>query len=143
MAQAKSGDTVSVQYEGKFEDGTVFDSSKDQGPLQFTLGQGMMIPGFEEAVKGMNLGDIKTVTITPEKGYGPHQKELVVEIAKEQLPPGLDPEPGQRLQFSKDNHNIEFSVVELTDATVIFDANHPLAGKTLTFEIELVEIKQG
>lgn len=142
MKQVKEGDTVSLHYKGTFEDGTVFDSSETHGALKFTVGKGMVIPGFEEAAMGMKLGETKTVTIPPEKGYGPHQDGLIITIDKKELPPDLDPVVGQRIEFSKDKQRLQLQVVEATDETVTFDANHPLAGKVLIFELLLLEIEQ-
>jgi peptidylprolyl isomerase len=141
MKQAKEGDTVSLHYKGSFEDGTVFDSSETHGALKFTIGKGMVIPGFEEAAVGMKLGETKTVTISPEKGYGPPQDGLIITIDKKELPPDLDPQVGQRVEFSKDKQRLQLTVVEVTNDTVTFDANHPLAGKTLIFELLLLEIE--
>ncbi len=141
MKQAKEGDTVSLHYKGTFEDGTVFDSSDTHGALKFTIGKGMVIPGFDEAVLGMKLGETKTVTIPPEKGYGSHRDDLLIKINKAELPPDLNPVVGQRLEFSKDKQRLQFTVAEVTDDAVTFDANHPLAGKTLIFELLLLEIE--
>lgn len=141
MKQAKEGDTVSLHYKGTFEDGTVFDSSETHGALKFTIGKGMVIPGFEEAVTGMKLGETKTVTIPPEKGYGPHKDELLIKINKTELPADLDPVVGQRVEFSKDQQRLQLIVAEVGDDVVTFDANHPLAGKTLVFELLLLEIE--
>jgi peptidylprolyl isomerase len=141
MKKAKEGDTVSLHYKGSFEDGTVFDSSDTHGALKFTIGKGTVIPGFEEAVVGMKLGETKTVTIPPEKGYGPHKDELLIKINKTELPTDLDPVVGQRLEFSKDKQRLQLTVSEVTGDAVVFDANHPLAGKTLFFELLLLEIE--
>jgi len=141
MKQAKEGDSVSLHYKGTFEDGTVFDSSDTHGALKFTVGKGMVIPGFEEAVVGMKLGETKTVTIPPEKGYGPHKDELLIKIDRNEIPPDLEPVVGQRVEFSKDKQRLQLTVVEATDDAVTFDANHPLAGKTLVFELLLLEIE--
>ncbi|HOI69880.1 MAG: peptidylprolyl isomerase [Methanothrix sp.] len=141
MRQAKEGDSVSLHYKGSFEDGTVFDSSETHGALKFTVGRGTVIPGFEEAVVGMKLGEAKTVTIPPEKGYGPRKEELLVRIARQELPPDLDPAVGQRIEFSKGDQRFELAVSEVTEEAVTFDANHPLAGKTLVFDLLLLEIE--
>lgn len=141
MKQAKEGDTVSLHYKGSFENGTVFDSSETHGALKFTVGKGMVIPGFEEAVVGMKLGETKTVTIPPEKGYGSHKDELLIKIERNELPPDLDPVVGQRVEFSKDKQRLQLTVAEVGDDAVTFDANHPLAGKTLIFELLLLEIE--
>ncbi len=141
MKQAKEGDTVSLHYKGSFEDGTVFDSSETHGALKFTIGKGMVIPGFDEAVLGMKLGETKTVTIPPEKGYGSHRDDLLITMDRKELPPDLNPVVGQRLEFSKDKQRLQFTVAEVGDDAVTFDANHPLAGKTLVFELLLLEIE--
>ncbi len=141
MKKAKEGDTVSLHYKGTFEDGTVFDSSETHGALKFTIGKGMVIPGFEEAVVGMKLGETKTVTLPPEKGYGSHRDDLLITMDRKELPPDLNPVVGQRLEFSKDKQRLQFTVAEVSDDAVVFDANHPLAGKTLNFELLLLEIE--
>jgi len=140
MEFAKKDDVVRLNYKGTFADGTVFDSSENHGPIQFIIGKGMVIPGFEDAVIGMKPGDSKTIEISSENAYGPHRDELVLEIPKDKLPEGLEPEIGQRIQFSKDDQKFELQVVAMSEANVTFDGNHPLAGKDLIFEIELLEI---
>jgi len=140
MAPAKSGDLVRLNYKGTLADGTVFDSSEAHGPLQFSIGKGMVIPGFEEAVVGMKPGESKTVEIPSEKAYGPHRDELILDISRDKLPEGFEPEAGQRVQFSKDNQKLDLQVIDVREDMVTFDGNHPLAGKDLTFEIELLEI---
>jgi len=141
MSKAKDGDTVKVHYTGKLEDGSVFDFSADGDPLEFTIGEGRIILGFEEAVKGMEAGESKTVNISPEDAYGAYQEELVVMIERKEFPPHLEPEAGQELQISQPNGaTAVVTVVEVTDSVVKIDANHPLAGKDLTFDIELVAI---
>lgn len=141
MAEAKQGDTVKVHYTGKLEDGTVFDSSKQDEPLEFTIGQGQIIPGFEKAVLGMNPGESKTVEVTPEDAYGPHRDEMVVEVNREALPANLDAQVGQQLQIQKeDGGNVIVMVTDTSDSSITLDGNHPLAGKDLTFDLELVEI---
>lgn len=140
--EAKHGDTVEVHYTGTLEDGTVFDSSLEREPLEFTLGEGKMIPGFEEAVRGMQVGQSKTVTITADKAYGPHRDDRILLIKREQLPEDLNPEVGQRLQMRQtEGPTIPVIVTEVFETAIVVDANHPLAGKDLTFEIELLEIK--
>ena len=142
MAQAASGDTVKVHYTGKLDDGTVFDSSREREPLEFTLDEGQIIPGFEEAVVGLEQGDETTVEIPPEKAYGPHQEDAVMEFPLEQLPDEMEPEVGMQLQLQGQNGQaFPARVVEVGDDTVTLDANHPLAGETRTFEIELVEVE--
>jgi peptidylprolyl isomerase len=141
MTQAKESDTVKVHYTGRLNDGTVFDSSVDREPLEFTLGEGQVIPGFEEAVIGMNLGDSKTVAIPADQAYGPYRQEMLVVIGRGEFPTSITPEIGQHLQVRQaDGQVILVTIAEVTDSTVTLDANHPLAGQDLTFEIELVEI---
>ena len=141
MAQAKYGDTVKVHYTGKLGDGTIFDSSIDRDPLEFTLGEGRVIPGFEQAVVGMDLNETKTVKIPEDKAYGPHREELVAEVDRSQLPADLEPEIGQQLQGRQaDGQVIVATVTDVSESSVTLDANHPLAGKDLTFDIQLVAI---
>ena len=140
-AQAGNGDTVQVNYTGKLADGTVFDSSIGREPLEFTLGAGQVIPGFEEAVFGMKVGEKKTVTIPVDEAYGPYRDELVAEVSREKLPADLTPEVGQQLAVKRsDGATGIVTIISVSDNTVTIDANHPLAGKDLTFEIELVKI---
>ncbi len=141
MVQAKSGDTVKVHYTGKLDDGTVFDSSSNREPLEFTVDGGQVIPGFDKAVIGMSPGDSKTEKIPMEQAYGPYQSEMVLQVSKQQMPPDLQPEVGQQLQIQQANGQvIPVLVTEVTDSDVTLDANHPLAGEDLTFDIQLVEI---
>ncbi len=142
MAEAKKGDTVSVHYTGKLEDDTVFDSSTGGDPLSFEIGSGQIIPGFEQGVIGMSPGDTKTVDIAPEQAYGPYRDDQVIEVGVEKLPDDIDPEVGQRLQVQQQNgQTAVVTVKEIADGAVKLDANHPLAGKNLTFEIELVDVE--
>ncbi|MBC8276256.1 MAG: peptidylprolyl isomerase [Chloroflexi bacterium] len=141
-SQARNGDVVQVDYTGKLADGTVFDSSVERGPLEFTLGAGQVIPGFEKAVLGMKVGEQKTVTIPADEAYGPYRDEQVVELPREKLPSDMTPEVGQQLVMRQsDGSEIVVVITEVSDETVTIDANHPLAGKDLTFEIELVKIQ--
>lgn len=141
MAQAKNGDSVKVHYTGRFDDGTIFDSSREGEPLEFTLGQGTVIPGFEEAVVGMRTGESKTARIAPENAYGPRREEMVVELSRADLPRTVRPQVGQQLQFpQKEGGSIIVQIAEVTDTHIVIDANHPLAGRELIFEIELVKI---
>jgi peptidylprolyl isomerase len=141
MVEAKYGDTVRVHYTGKFEDGTVFDSSTDQDPLEFTLGQGQLIPGFEQAVMGMIPGQSKTEAIPAAAAYGPRHQEMVVEIDREQMPANMQPEVGQQLEISQNpGEIIPVVVAAVSENKVILDANHPLAGENLVFDIQLLEI---
>ena len=141
MAQVKKGDKVKVHYTGKLDNGTVFDSSKGRNPLEFTIGDGKIIPGFEEAVISMQPGESKTIKIEAEKAYGPYRKELVAEIEKSKFPENIKPEIGQQLQVKQENGQmIIVMIIGFSDTHVTLDANHPLAGRDLTFELELVEI---
>ncbi len=141
MSQAKDGDTVKVHYTGKLENGTVFDTSTDRQPLELTLGSGKIIPGFEKGITGMGVGDTKTITVLPEEAYGPSRKELIVDIKKTDLPEDITPAIGKELQVQqKDGNPIEITITDMDEDTVTLDANHPLAGNTLLFEVELVEI---
>lgn len=141
MAQAKSGDTVRVHYTGKLEDGTVFDSSRNRDPLEFTIGAGQVIRGFEQAVAGMEPGESKAAELAPEEAYGPHRKEMVAVVQRTDLPPDLDPAVGQQLAVKQqDGREFHVRVTETSETTVTIDANHALAGKTLVFELELVEV---
>ena len=141
MTQAKNGDKVKVHYTGKLEDGTVFDSSLNDEPLEFTIGEGDLIPGFELAVVGMIPGDSKTEKIPADQAYGPHIDEMVMEVEREYMPTDFEPEVGQQLQVRQsDGEVIPVIITEVSDSSVTLDANHPLAGMDLIFEIQLVEI---
>jgi peptidylprolyl isomerase len=141
MSQAKTGDTVHVHYTGTLEDGTEFDSSAGRDPLEFTVGSGQVIPGFENAVEGMAVGDSKSVNISPEEGYGHRNEQMVQEVPKSALPDDLEPKEGMGLQAQgQDGKVINLTVTSVAGDTITVDANHPLAGKTLNFAIELVKI---
>jgi FKBP-type peptidyl-prolyl cis-trans isomerase 2 len=141
MAQAKQGDKVQLHYMGKLQDGTIFDSSRERHPLQFTIGEGKVIAGFEQAVIGMKVGEHKTARIPIEQAYGPHREDMVVTMDRSKLPPGLNPKIGQRLEMTQvDDQTSLVTVIDATESTLTLDANHPLAGKELTFDIELVGI---
>jgi peptidylprolyl isomerase len=141
MGQAKLGDTVTVHYTGKLTDGTVFDSSNDDNPLEFKLGEGQLIPGFEEAVMGMNAGDSKTTHIPVAQAYGEYRPEMVIEVERNQIPPELEPEVGQQLQIQQPTGQVVPVVItDISDSSVRLDANHPLAGEDLIFDIQLVAI---
>lgn len=141
MQQAKHGDTVKVHYTGKLEDGSVFDTSQGSDPLSFKLGDGMVIPGFEDAVLGMSPGQSRTERIPPTKAYGQHRKELILEVDRGNIPDDADIEVGQSLVIGNEQgQTINVLVTEITEKMVTLDANHPLAGKTLEFTIELVKI---
>jgi len=138
---AKDGDTVKIHYTGTLEDGTTFDTSEGREPLEFTLGEGMVIPGFEKAVYGLQVGKSKTVTIPVEEAYGPYSDDLILVVEREELPADLEPEVGQQLQMQQtDGRTVVVIITDVSEDTITIDANHPLAGKDLTFEIELVEI---
>lgn len=138
---AERGDEVTVEYTGKLEDGTIFDSSEEREPLTFTLGDEQVIPGFEEAVLGMEPGESTTANVPPEDGYGARTDERVFEVERTDLPEEIDPEVGDRLQVQdRAGQTFPASVVEVADSTVTLDANHPLAGQELTFDIELVSV---
>jgi len=141
MAEAKSGDTVKVHYTGKLEDGTIFDSSIEREPLEFKIGNGNMIPGFEKAVVGMGLGDTITTNIPYQEAYGEKKTEMVVEVPKEQVPEDITPEVGLQLSIAQqDGSAIPVVISEVNESNIVLDANHPLAGKNLIFDIELVDI---
>ena len=141
MSQVKKGDTVQVNYMGKLQDGTIFDSSYGRCPLKFTLGKGQLITGFENAVLGMSTGQKKTVIIPPAEAYGPRNTNAVVEMERKNLPTDLEVKVGQRLELTQeDNSTVLVTVAATSDSTITLDANHPLAGQDLTFEIEVVSI---
>jgi FKBP-type peptidyl-prolyl cis-trans isomerase 2 len=134
---------VRIHYTGRLDDGRTFDSSRDGEPLEFTLGEGAVIPGFEEAVVGMTPGESKTVSVAPEDAYGPHRPEMVQEVERGLLPADMQLKPGLQLQAqSRDGEPLLLVVREVADSTVTLDANHPLAGERLTFDIELVELDE-
>lgn len=141
MTQAKKGDKVKVHYTGKLTDGTVFDSSDGRAPLEVVLGKGQVIAGFEEALTGMGPGEKKTVVIPVDKAYGVHDPQMVMEVPLEHVPADLKPEVGQRLEVGGTNGEVMMVVVkEISDSHIYLDANPPLAGQDLTFDLELVEI---
>lgn len=139
MTEVKRGDNVKVHYTGKLKDGTVFDSSAGGEPLEFAVGSGQVIAGFEEGVVGMKVGESKVVEIPVAKAYGERNDAMVIQAPIEQVPPDLHPELGMRLEMGGANGEIlRVVVTEITDTHITLDANPPLAGKDLTFEIELV-----
>ena len=141
MAKAKNGDTVKIHYTVWLENGTVFDTSINHDPLQFTIGEGRIIPGFEQAVVGMNPGESKTTKVLANKAYGPHRKEKVATIPRNQFPAHLKPKVGQQLQIPHaDGRTAVVTVTDVSESSVTLDANHPLAGKDLIFDIQLMEI---
>lgn len=142
MGPAKAGDTVRVHYTGKLEDGTVFDSSWEREPLAFQLGAGQIIPGFEKVVEGMTPGDKTTTLIPAAEAYGPRSEQALVTVPRSDLPPEIEPQVGQRLQMQQEgNHPLTVEIIQVDDDQVTLDANHPLAGKDLSFDIELVAIQ--
>jgi peptidylprolyl isomerase len=140
MQAANTGDTVRVHYTGKLEDGSVFDTSAGRDPLEFRLGGGEVIPGFEEAITGMAPGDERRVTIPAAEAYGPRREELILVVSRSELPAELEPEVGQQLQMSQDGQDFVVTISDVTAQDVVLDANHPLAGEDLTFELQLVDI---
>ena len=141
MTQAKSGDTVRIHYTGTLDDGTQFDSSAGRDPLEFALGAGHVIPGFDNAVDGMAVGENKTVTIPPDEAYGQRHEQLVQQVSRSALPDDIEPAVGMQLQSqSPEGQTMMLVVTEVEDESITVDANHPLAGQALTFAIELVEI---
>jgi peptidylprolyl isomerase len=142
LSKVKEGDTVKVHYTGKLtDDGTVFDSSREREPLEFTLGEGKLIPGFENAVVGMEEGDSTTVDLASEDAYGERREDLELEVSKSDLPENIDPQVGMQLQMQQqeDGQTIPVQITAVEDEYVKLDANHPLAGKDLTFDIKLIE----
>ncbi|MBN1521931.1 MAG: peptidylprolyl isomerase [Candidatus Aureabacteria bacterium] len=141
MVQAKMGDRVKVHYKGTLDNGDVFDSSYERHPIEFTIGEQKLIPGFESALVGMNEGEKKTVNVLSDEAYGQAQADLIAVVKKDRLPSNIEPCVGQVLQVtSQGGAIINFAITDMTDDTVTLDANHPLAGKDLLFEIELLQI---
>lgn len=142
MSKVKDGDTVKVHYTGKLDNGEVFDTSRERDPFEFKLGDEAVIPGFEKGVVGMGVGDSKTIEISPDDAYGAKKEELVVEVQKSELPEDIIPSLGQRLQIrQQDGNPIVVTITDMDEDNITLDANHPLAGYTLFFDVELVEIK--
>ncbi len=141
MSTVKANDKVRVHYTGTLSDGQIFDSSVDREPLEFTVGAGQMIPGFDAAVEGMELNEKKSFTLKPEEAYGPVNEDLFHKVERNQLPAELKPEVGQVLVAgSPDGHEMQVTVQEVHEDSITIDANHPLAGKDLTFDVQIVEI---
>ena len=141
MSAVKDGNAVKVHYTGKFEDGTVFDSSKEGEPLDVTIGSGKVIPGFENGIIGMKNGENKTITLPTEEAYGPVRDDLIIDVKKAEIPENIKPEVGLSLQMKQPNGDVvNLVVTDVAEETVTLDANHPLAGQILIFDIEVVEI---
>ncbi len=141
-AGAERGDTVVVHYTGRLEDGTVFDSSEGKGPLEFTISEGQVIPGFEQGVLGLEPGQSKTLNIPAEDAYGPYDPQLVTEVERSAFPPDLELDVGMQVQGRQPDGRVAvFTVKDITDTTVTLDANHHLAGQDLIFDIEMVSVK--
>lgn len=141
MTEAKKGKNVKIHYTGRLQNGSVFDSSSGRDPLQFSIGSGQVIQGFEEAVIGMKVGEKKTVEIPCKKAYGERNPSMVMEVDRKHVPPGLDPEVGQQLELgSPEGEIVKVTVIKADAKSITLDANPPLAGEDLTFDIELVEV---
>lgn len=141
---AKIGDTVRVNYTGKLKDNTVFDSSLQSEPLEFIIGDGMVIPGFEEAIIGMAVGQSKTIEVPSEQAYGPYQNDLVMKISRSEIPAEIKPEVGSQIRVvDQMGEDFIMTIIDFDDGYVTLDANHPLAGKDLIFDIELVSCSDG
>ena len=141
MEEVKHGDKIKVHYHGKLNNGDTFDSSEGREPLEFTVGEGQVIKGFDEGVKGMKVGDKKTIEIPVADAYGEKNKEMLIEFPMKQFPPDMKPEKGMQLMMNNGSgQSFPVVVAEVKDDSVILDANHPLAGQDLTFDLELVEI---
>jgi len=141
MAQAKAGDRVKINFTGKLEDGSVFANTANSEPLEFKLGEGKLIPGVEKAVEGMNVGESKTVKVLPEQAYGQRHDELVEVVGRDKFPKDVKPQVGQQFEVpQQEGQSIVVRVVDVSEQSVTLDGNHPLAGRDLTFELELLEI---
>ena len=141
MTKAKNGDIVKIHYTGKLQDGTVFDSSTGREPLEFKIGGKQVIKGFEKAIIDMKPDDSKTVTIPPNEAYGPYREEMIADVPRQQFPPSVQPEVGQHFEIKQENGEvIVVTVIKVSESEVTIDANHPLAGKDLIFDLLLVEI---
>lgn len=141
--QAEEGDTVRVHYTGTLDDGTEFDSSRDGEPIEFVLGEGQVIEGFDEVLLGMSEGESREVELPPGKAYGERSDELVIRVDREELPGDLEPEVGQTLAVETDEGQMAAWVAEVDEEAITVDLNHPLAGRPLSFEVELVGLEPG
>ena len=143
MSTPEKGDIAVVDYTGKFEDGTVFDSTSEGKPIEFVVGESQVIEGFEEAVADMNVGEKKEVVVPPEKAYGAPSDQLRVEVPKDRLPPEIDPQVGLALEVRAENgETMQLLITSVGEESVTLDGNHPLAGKDLHFELELKDVKK-
>jgi len=141
MSQARAGQTVRIHYTAKLENGALLDSSAERDPMEFELGSGRVITGLDSAVQGMTVGESKTVTLQADEAFGPHHEQLVVSVPNSELPDNLQPSVGMQLESrAPDGKITKLTITEVADNFVTIDANHPLAGKVLQFDIELVEI---
>lgn len=141
MTQAKNGSTVKVRYKGRIENAEVFDTSKSREPHEFTIGRGDVILGLEKGVIGMEEGDKKSITVPPEEAYGPWEKDLTADVKKSDLPENITPVIGMKLMLRQsDSTQLNIIITDMNEDNITLDANHPLAGKTLLFDAELVEI---
>ena len=141
MTQAKKGDSVKVNFTGRLEDGSVFANTADSKPLEFKLGEGKIIPGIENAVEGMNVGESKSVKVPPEQAYGQRREELVEEVSRDKFPKDVEPKVGQQFEVpQQQGEPMVVTVVGTSEQTVTLDGNHPLAGRYLTFDLELLEV---
>jgi peptidylprolyl isomerase len=141
MAHPRSGDTVKVHYTARLEDGRVLDSSKERDPMELTVGEGKPFPGFDDALTQMEPGEERTVTVPADRGYGPHRPELVLAVDRTEFPKDIEPEVGQQLQVRHEQGQVSVvTVADVSDTEVTIDANHPLAGRDLTLELQLVEV---
>lgn len=142
MSHPRPGDTVAVHYTGRLADGTVFDSSREREPMELTVGGGQVIPTFEEAVAGMQPGEARTITIPADQAYGPHREELMVSVERSEFPDHIEPAVGLALEVRQEGGEAAIvRVAEVSGEEITLDANHPLAGEDLTFDLELVAIK--
>ncbi len=141
MAQVQFGNTVKAHYTVRLDDGTVVDSTKEHGPFTFSIGLGAVIPGFEKEIIGMSAGESKTVKLSVEDGYGPYYRELVKEVDRDKFPADFKFEVGQHLELpNEDGQSALVTVLKVSKKTIILDTNHPLAGKELTIDLELLEV---
>lgn len=144
MNSAENGNLVRVHYTGKLDDGSVFDSSHGRDPLEFTLGGGQVISGFEQAVAGMEVGETRSARVPADEAYGQRREDLLLEVERQQIPDSIEVEVGTQLQLQQgDGQNVPVTVTDVDSDSVTLDANHPLAGQDLTFELELVDVDQG